>query len=97
MSVFRIHKPGIPEDRMIQEMACDGYEAAAKIYNGGKTESHQHDYDVCLYILEGEFKLQEVEKSVVHRFGPGDKVFVDRGTVHAEEHGPLRMVVGRRH
>jgi mannose-6-phosphate isomerase-like protein (cupin superfamily) len=97
MPVVITHRPGTSEDRMIEEMARDGFEAAAKAYASGETEPHQHPYDVCLYILEGEFRLREVGKSVVHRFVPGDKVFVDRGTVHAEEHGPLRMVVGRRH
>lgn len=97
MSVVTIHKSGVPEDQMIDEMARDGFEAAAKDYTGGKTEPHQHDYDVCLYILAGEFKVTDVAKSVVHRFGPGDKAFVERGTVHAEEYGSLRMIVGRRH
>ena len=97
MSVVTIHKPAAPENQMIEEMARDGFEAAIKDYGSGATEPHQHDYDVCLYILDGEFRLREVERSIVHRFGPGDKVFVDRGTVHAEEHGPLRMIVGRRH
>ncbi len=97
MSVATTHEPGTPEDQMIEEMARDGFEAAAKDYASGMSEPHQHDYDVCLYILEGEFRLTEVEKSAVHRFGPGDKVCVHRGTVHAEEYGPLRMIVGRRH
>jgi mannose-6-phosphate isomerase-like protein (cupin superfamily) len=97
MSVVTIHKPGAPEDEMIEEMARDGFEAAVKDYSSGMTEPHQHDYDVCLYILEGEFRLTEVERSTIHRFGPGDKVFVDRGTAHGEEYGALRMIVGRRH
>ena len=97
MSVVTTHHPDVPESQMIEEMARDGFEAAIRHYGSGTTEPHQHDYDVCLYILGGEFKLREVERSTVYRFGPGDKVFVGRGTVHAEEHGPLRMIVGRRH
>ncbi len=97
MSVVTSHQPGAPEDRMLEEMARDGFEAAAKDYAPGRTEPHRHDYDVCLYILEGEFRLAEVDRSLVHRFGPGDKVLVARGTAHAEEHGALRMIVGRRH
>jgi quercetin dioxygenase-like cupin family protein len=97
MPVVKSHQPGAAENQMIEEMARDGFEAAAKDYASGATEPHHHDYDVCLYILEGEFRLREVDRSVVHRFVPGDKVLVDRGTVHAEEHGELRMVVGRRH
>lgn len=97
MSVITTHQPGASEHQMIEEMARGGFQAAAQAYDPGATEPHHHDYDVCLYILEGEFRLREVERSMVHRFGPGDKVFVGRGTVHAEEHGPLRMIVGRRH
>ena len=97
MSVAKSYQPDAGENQVIEEMARDGFEAAATDYASGATEPHHHDYDVCLYILEGEFRLREVERSIVHSFGPGDKVLVDRGTVHAEEHGPLRMVVGRRH
>jgi mannose-6-phosphate isomerase-like protein (cupin superfamily) len=96
MSIVTTHQPGSPEDQMIAEMIRDGFDAAAKAYAPGQTEPHPHDYDVCLYILEGEFRVAEPNRGVVHRFGPGDKVFVPRGTAHAEEHGALRMVVGRR-
>lgn len=97
MSVIVSHTPGTPEEQVIEEMARDGFEAAAKDYSSGRTEPHHHDYDVCLYILDGEFRLNEVAKETVHLFGPGDRVVVDRGTVHSEEYGQLRMIVGRRH
>ena len=97
MPIVTTHQPGIPEDRMIEEMARDGFDAAVKDYAPGTTEPHHHDYDVCLYILQGEFRVQDVENARVHRFNPGDKAIVDRGTVHAEDHGQLRMIVGRRH
>lgn len=82
---------------MIDEMVAEGFEAAAKTYGADRTQPHHHDYDVCLHIVEGEFKLDEVAAGKVHSFGPGDRVFVSRGIRHAEEHGPLRMIVGRRH
>jgi quercetin dioxygenase-like cupin family protein len=97
MPVVTTHQPGLAEDQMIAQMAGVGFEAAAKDYSPGKTEPHHHDYDVCLYILEGEFRVAEVSSGQVHRFGPGDEVFVPRGTAHAEEHGALRMIVGRRY
>lgn len=97
MPVTVSHNPGAPEEQVIEEMARDGFEAAAQDYSSGKTEPHHHDYDVCLYILDGEFKLNEVGRETIHRFGPGDRILVDRGTVHCEEHEQLRMIVGRRH
>jgi quercetin dioxygenase-like cupin family protein len=96
MPVTVVHKPGLADDQVVSEMAAQGFEAAAKAYDPGTTEPHAHDCDVCLYVVEGEFRLTEVDRSIVHRFGPGDRVLVDRGTIHAEDHGPLRMIVGRR-
>lgn len=84
------------EEQAIAEMARTGFAAAAKDYVPGSTEPHQHDYDVCLQILEGEFHLLEADQGIVHRCTPGDRVMVDAGTRHAEEHGALKMVVGRR-
>lgn len=63
----------------------------------GKTEPHSHDYDVSLYILEGRFLLPDVEMGIVLSCKVGDRVLVTAGTVHAEEHDVLKMVVGRRH
>ncbi len=62
MSVIVSHNPGAPEEQVIEEMARDGFEATAKDYSSGRTEPHHHDYDVCLYILDGEFRLNEVAR-----------------------------------
>lgn len=97
MTIVHTHQPGAAEDRMIADMARDGFEAATKDYEPGKTDPHNHDYDVRLYILEGEFRVIEVDQATTHRFVPGDLVFVPRGTAHAEEHDCVKMIVGRRH
>ena len=97
MSVTTIRNHGVGEAAALGEMIRDGYEAQAKEYSPGTTEPHRHDYDVCLYVLEGEFRVTEAATQTVHVFAPGDKAFVARGTLHAEDHGPLKMVVGRRH
>ena len=87
----------ISEDEAIAEMLRDGFSAEAKDYGHGSTEPHAHDYDVRLYILEGCFRVTDADSGDVHSFRPGDKAFVPAGVRHAEDHGPLRMVVGRRH
>ena len=96
MSIVARRESHASEEQVVAEMTREGYVAAPKDYLPGKTEPHRHDFDVCLHIVEGEFKLAEVDTSTVHRFVPGDRVFVRRGTLHAEDHGQLRMVVGRR-
>ncbi|HEV2080104.1 MAG TPA: hypothetical protein VGR19_09460, partial [Allosphingosinicella sp.] len=49
-----------------------------------------------LHILAGDFQLGLEEEGAVRSFGPGDRLLVTAGTLHFEDHGPLRMVVGRR-
>ncbi len=85
------------EAQAVDEISREGFTAAVKDYAPGKTEPHRHDYDICLHILEGEFRLGIVEEDIVQSFTPGDRLLVPAGTLHFEEHGTLKMVVGRRH
>ncbi len=84
-------------DQALAEANSDGFIAEIKEYTDGVTEPHQHDYDVRLFILEGEIRLTDVHKNFVHACGPGTKVHVSAGTAHSEDHGTLKMIVGRRH
>ena len=84
------------EAEALAEIGGHGFAAEAKDYAPGRTDPHCHDYDVLLHILSGEFRLGLVEEGVTHSAGPGNRVFVPAGTLHTEDHGPLRMVVGRR-
>ena len=96
MSVDVTRGQGASEAQAAVEMSEKGFTAAAKDYAPSKTEPHRHDYDICLHIFEGEFRLGLTEEHVVQSYGPGDRLFVPAGTLHFEEHGELRMVVGRR-
>ncbi len=80
----------------LTKLSSAGFSAEAKDYSPGTTEPHKHDHDVCLHILEGEFQLNLGDDGLVRSCRPGDRVYVPAGTLHFEEHGPLRVVVGRR-
>ncbi len=97
MSVETSRGNAASEAQAAVEMSNKGFTAAAKDYAPGRTEPHRHDYDIRLHILEGEFRLGLTEENVVHSYGPGDSLFGPAGTLHFEDHGELRMVVGRRH
>jgi quercetin dioxygenase-like cupin family protein len=84
------------EERALAELERDGFKAEALNYAPGRTEPHAHDYDVCLHVLEGEFRVSEVDRGIVHACGPGSKLTVPAGTRHSEDHGAVRLVVGRR-
>ena len=97
MTIVIDHGHGADEESALAELARHGFNAATKDYDPGRTEPHQHDHDICLHVIEGEFRLADVASGVVHRCGPGTKAFVGSWTSHFEEHGQLRLVVGRRH
>lgn len=97
MTIVVDHGHGADEGAALAELAREGFSAAAKDYEPARTELHQHDHDLCIYVLKGEFKLADVASGVVHRCGPGTRAFVAGDTPHFEEHGELRLVVGRRY
>jgi quercetin dioxygenase-like cupin family protein len=96
MSIEILEGNQATEAQAIAEIGHEGFAAAAKNYEPGRTEPHRHDYDICIHVLEGEFRLGLVEEGVVRSFGPGERLLVPAGTLHYEDHEQLRMVVGRR-
>ncbi len=96
MTVTVTRRDEVSEAEALTELGNAGFSAEAKDYPPGMTKPHQHDYDICLHIVEGEFRLNLVHDGVVRSCRPGDRVYVPAGTVHFEDHGSLRMVVGRR-
>ena len=96
MGMFVDESYGATEEKALAELRDEGFSAETKDYAPGRTEPHAHDYEVRLYILEGEFRLIDGEDGTVHACRPGDRVRVSAGTLHAEDHGALKMVVGRR-
>ena len=97
MAVTVDHGYGASEYQALAELSRDGFEAKVADYLPGRTEAHEHDYDICLHVLGGEFRVIEAESGAVHACGPGAKLQVPAGTRHFEDHGAVRLVVGRRH
>ena len=84
-------------DQALAEANSEGFVGEIKEYTGGHTEPHQHDYDVRLFVLEGEIRLTNVQDNVVYACGPGTQAYVSAGTAHTEDHDTLKMIVARRH
>ncbi len=84
-------------DQALAEANSDGFVGEIKEYTSGHTEPHQHDYDVRLFVLEGEIRLTDVQDNVVYPCSSGTKAYVSAGTVHTEDHETLKMIVARRH
>lgn len=96
MPIEKTDRTAVSEAEALAQITHGGFAAESKAYAAGRTEPHRHDYDICLHILAGEFRLGMPDEGVIHSYRPGDRVFVPAGTLHFEDHGPLRMIVGRR-
>lgn len=79
-------------------LKADGYtETLTRRMEAGATApSHTHPFDARLYILDGEFILEQ--GGVTRRYGPGEALEVPAGVPHAESFGPkgATYLVGRR-
>ena len=89
--------PELTIDQALAEANSEGFVGEIKEYTSGHTEPHQHDYDVRLFVLEGEIRLTDVQDNVVYACGPGTEAYVSAGTAHTEDHDTLKMIVARRH
>jgi len=87
---------GASEQEALAELRREGFSAETKDYAPGRTAPHAHDYEVRLFILDGEFRLTDADSGTVHACPSGARVRVSAGTRHSEDHKALRMVVGRR-
>jgi len=79
------------------ECRRDGYEVGEdEIEAHVRRQSHAHDFDARLFILDGALTLVRGEERVT--YGPGEVCAVSAGTVHSEHTGAdgARLVYGRR-
>lgn len=96
MTIIVTHGRGASETEAIAELKAEGFTAAVAELDPTTTETHEHPYDVCLHILEGELSFTDVERAVRYRCRPGDKLLVGAGSPHHDSHRRLRIVAGRR-
>lgn len=82
-----------------QRLRREGYvEGDAKFLEPGMTNAeHDHPFDVCALVLDGEIAL--TIDGTETRYCPGDVFTMAAGCAHAEKIGAagVRYVVGRRH
>lgn len=96
MPVTLTRRQQASEADALAELRSAGFAAEAKEYAAGTSARHAHDYDVCVHVVDGEFRVKLEEDGIVHNCRPGDRLYVPAGTRHFEDHGAVRLVVGRR-
>lgn len=85
------------EAEALADISSRGFASEVREYSAATNEPHSHEYDVLLHVLTGTFCVGLEEGGVAYSAGRGDRMFVPAGIVHFEDHGPVRVVVGRRH
>jgi quercetin dioxygenase-like cupin family protein len=90
---------GMPPDEAAARatLAADGFDAWSWTDAPGATYApHSHDHDESLCVVAGEIAF--VIGGRTYRLGPGDRLQLPAGTVHAAEAGPAgaTYLVGER-
>jgi quercetin dioxygenase-like cupin family protein len=78
-------------------LEADGFSAWAWTDAPGAVyRPHTHDHDESLWVVAGEISF--MIDDATHRLGPGDRLQLPAGTVHAAEAGPegATYLVGER-
>jgi cupin domain len=82
------------EEEAVAEIKAAGFWPVTFEFQPKKSETHWHDFDSMVFILEGEISLTEVETGETCVYGPGTRVRAKAGVLHREEHGEYKAVVG---
>lgn len=93
MSAVRLERIAWDEDASPTEAAlrtrlvADGFEAWCWTDAPGAVyQPHSHDHDESLWVVAGEISFTIAGE--IHRLGPGDRLQLPAGTVHAATAGP---------
>lgn len=85
------------EATLKERLAADGFDAWTWTDAPGATYApHSHDVDESLWVLAGEITFEVA--GARYRLGPGDRLQLPAGTLHAAEAGPAgaTYLVGER-
>jgi quercetin dioxygenase-like cupin family protein len=84
MKLERIPWPeaGAPREQALKErLEADGFESFVwRDAPGSDYQSHSHDHDESLWVIEGEIVFGA--GGADYRLGPGDRLMLPKGTVH---------------
>ena len=78
---------GTPTERaLLQRLEAEGFEAFVwHDEPGADYQPHAHDHDESLWCVRGAITFRIAGSD--YRLGPGDRLMLPRGTVHAAEAG----------
>ena len=82
------------EEEAISEIKAAGFWPMTIELRPKKSDTHWHDFDSMVYVLNGEITLTEAETGETCVCGPGTRITAKAGVLHREEHGEFRAVLG---
>ena len=82
------------EEEAIAEVKERGYWPLTLDFPAETNDTHWHDFDSVLFILEGELGLTETESGESCVCGPGSRIEAKAGILHSEQHQGFKAVIG---
>jgi hypothetical protein len=78
----------------LAEIKKRGYWPLTLNFEAETNDSHWHDFDSVLFVLEGKLSVRETETDESCVCGPGTRIEAKAGILHSEEHQGYRAVIG---
>ena len=82
------------ETEVQAEIAAAGQFAVAVAYGEDENPDHWHDFDACVYVLEGVLELTLTESGESCQCGPGTRITAPAGFLHREKSSGYKAIVG---
>ena len=82
------------EKEAVAEIKERGYWPLTLDFHAETNDSHWHDFDSVLFVLEGELGFTETGTGESCVCGPGTRIDAKAGVLHNEEHQGYKAVIG---
>lgn len=82
------------EEEALAEIAVAKYFPMIIDVPAEKNDTHWHDFDVMIFILDGALTATEVESGETYTVTKGDRVLASHGVLHHENHDGFKAVFG---
>lgn len=82
------------EESALKEISDAGYFPVTIDFPAESNETHWHDFDSLIYILEGQLTLTEAESGEQKVCPAGTKIVGNRGVLHREKTDGYRAIIG---
>ncbi len=94
MAFFVTDNAFTTKEQAIEEIEAANLWALETELEAGEVAPHWHSFYAQTYILEGQINITDVATGITYKCGPGTRVIGPPRTVHSEQCGGVKVIIG---